>query len=302
MNDLDLLVRTLYSLTTEDRWEKFRADALQKVCAYVDAGAAAWVTHGPAGGAGEFSVFPEGLSVQPMNLLSLPFKGRDDLGVDEAPSAGLKRGLAVRHTHHRGSLTSVITYWFSASAKPPASELLHRISAHMAEAGALALRQYIQRDEWLFAMGRPNRGTAALVDVHGTVYAASTRFRELVSELTDKTDFAALPFELPESAFGTEGQFTKDSLHFRCSKTASGLYLLHARRPLPLDELSPREQQIARALAAGRTFKTVARSLGIAISTVANHASRIYRKLGIYRREELVGLLRKPGQNDPGEG
>ena len=59
------------------------------------------------------------------------------------------------------------------------------------------------------------------------------------------------------------------------------------------DVLSPREQEIARALAMGKTFKSVAREFEIAISTVANHASRIYRKLGIYRREELVELLRK---------
>jgi len=69
---------------------------------------------------------------------------------------------------------------------------------------------------------------------------------------------------------------------------------LHARRPMPLDGLSPREQQIARALGNGKTFKSVARQYDIAVSTVANHASRIYRKLGIYRREDLVDLVRRP--------
>ncbi|TAM24225.1 MAG: response regulator transcription factor, partial [Nevskiaceae bacterium] len=58
---------------------------------------------------------------------------------------------------------------------------------------------------------------------------------------------------------------------------------------------SPREQQIARALGEGKTFKSIARNCGIAVSTVANHATRIYRKLGVYRREELVGLIRSSG-------
>src|SRR3546814_3905087 len=80
-------------------------------------------------------------------------------------------------------------------------------------------------------------------------------------------------------------------LHFRVQPQGS-LYLINARRPHPLDVLSPREQEIARALALGKTFKSVAREYGIAISTVANHASRIYRKLGLYRREELVELGR----------
>ena len=68
--------------------------------------------------------------------------------------------------------------------------------------------------------------------------------------------------------------------------------LLYARKVQALDGLSPREQEIARALAAGKTLKSVARQYGIATSTVANHASRIYRKLGIYRREELFDLIR----------
>jgi DNA-binding CsgD family transcriptional regulator len=63
---------------------------------------------------------------------------------------------------------------------------------------------------------------------------------------------------------------------------------------MPLDSLSVREQEIARALGSGKTFKSVARQYGIAASTVANHASRIYRKLDIFRREELVELLRAP--------
>jgi DNA-binding NarL/FixJ family response regulator len=61
-----------------------------------------------------------------------------------------------------------------------------------------------------------------------------------------------------------------------------------------LDMLSEREQQVARALGTGKTFKGVAREHGLAVSTVANHVSRIYKKLGIYRREELLQLLRKP--------
>ena len=100
-----------------------------------------------------------------------------------------------------------------------------------------------------------------------------------------------LPFQLPEEAFEDKGQFSVGELHFRASR-AGPLVLLNLRKVLPLDGLSPREQEIARALSTGKTFKSVARQCGIATSTVANHASRIYRKLGIYRREELLELIR----------
>jgi DNA-binding NarL/FixJ family response regulator len=82
-------------------------------------------------------------------------------------------------------------------------------------------------------------------------------------------------------------------------KTDEVRYLVYARRSQPLDGLSPREQEIARALSTGKTFKSVARQCGIATSTVANHASRIYRKLGIYRREELFELIRASGNARP---
>ena len=299
MDDTDTLIRTLYSLVTEDRWEHFRADALQHVARYFDAAAVAWVTHSDAGAVGEFTVYPEGLPVQPMTLIALPLKAGAELALSDVPKPGLKRGVALRYVHQAGHLVSVMAFWFAAGVKLPDSARLRQIGSHLSEAGQIALGQYIQRDEWLFRLGRPSRGTSALVDEHGTVYAASRRFRGLLAEMAGGEEFSKLPFVLPEAAFEEHGQFAQGSLHFRAARVGR-LQLLHARKPMPLDGLSPREQEIARALAAGRTFKTVARGFGIAISTVANHASRIYKKLNIYRREELVALLRKPGQNDPG--
>lgn len=300
MTTTDKLIRTLYSLVTEDRWEHFRADALKQVAEIFGAAAAAWVTHSNAGAIGEFTVFPEALASQPMTLIALPFKGAAELTLSEGPAPGLKKGIALRYTHQSGNLISVMAFWFAGSGKAPDSALLRQLGGHLAEASQLALAQYIQRDEWLFRLGRSNRGTAALVDEHGTVYAASRRFRGLLAEMAGDENFSKLPFVLPEVAFEEHGQFAQEGLHFRAARIGR-LQLLHARKPMPLDGLSPREQEIARALAAGRTFKTVARNFGIAISTVANHASRIYKKLNIYRREELVQLLRKPGQNDPGD-
>jgi DNA-binding CsgD family transcriptional regulator len=166
---------------------------------------------------------------------------------------------------------------------------------HMVEATGIALNFYLRRDEWLDSMGRPSRGSGALVDASGTIYYASDRFYELLGSENGQP-YEVLPFPLPDSVLdGSERSFINGPLHFRVSP-AGQLYLLHARRPLPLDQLSPREQEIARALGNGKTFKSVARQYGIAVSTVANHASRIYRKLAIYRREDLVALLREPGQ------
>jgi DNA-binding NarL/FixJ family response regulator len=81
-----------------------------------------------------------------------------------------------------------------------------------------------------------------------------------------------------------------------------GLFQLHVRRPQPLDSLSPREQEIAQALSKGETLKSIARQYGIALSTVANHTTRIYRKLAIARREDLIELVSGPEADSPADG
>lgn len=57
--------------------------------------------------------------------------------------------------------------------------------------------------------------------------------------------------------------------------------------------LSSRERQVALALARGSTRSEVAAELGIAQSTVATLTKRIYTKLRVHRRAELVSRLRE---------
>ena len=56
--------------------------------------------------------------------------------------------------------------------------------------------------------------------------------------------------------------------------------------------LSPREREIALALAAGSTQPEIARRLGVSHHTVGTFAKRIHAKLGIRRRAELVNAIR----------
>jgi DNA-binding CsgD family transcriptional regulator len=295
METTDRLIRALYTLGIESDWQKYRQLALEQLCSASGATVGAWLSHvGDSPGHGEFTASPESATGTRNTLLALSFGAATELTLpaDQAP-AGCKQAVALRYAHYDTRLISVVLLGFPAGNKVPQMEMLRAGVAHMVEAGALALRQFIRRDERLSEMGRSSRGSAALVDDAGIVYSASEQFRELLlgdpHKLIDR-----LPFSLPEEAFAGRGMFSHNSLHFRASPAGGKLYLLHARRAMPLDELSPREQEIARALSAGKTFKTVARQCGIAVSTVANHASRIYRKLGIYRREELVELIRAP--------
>lgn len=296
-SDFDRLIQRLYSLAVDDEWQAFRPHALEIFCGWLGATDGAWLTRSAGDPEGQFTEFPADSGLDRKTLANLPFEdGQRELQL--ALSGTHKRAGAARafcYSHRGGGLISVVLLRFANGVPPLAPATLQRAVGHLIEAGSLSLRYYIMRDEWLSALGRPSRGTAGLVDQHGVIYSASPRFRLLISEhMNVPEDMAQLPFKLPEAVLEGGNSFFHGNLHFRVSQQPP-LFLIHTRPPLPLDALSPREQEIARALGNGKTFKSVARQFDIAVSTVANHASRIYRKLGIYRREDLVGMVRAPG-------
>jgi len=61
--------------------------------------------------------------------------------------------------------------------------------------------------------------------------------------------------------------------------------------PARLISLSPREQQIARMVAHGRTNQAIATSLEISVWTVSTHLRRIFAKLAVSSRAEMVAHL-----------
>ena len=58
-----------------------------------------------------------------------------------------------------------------------------------------------------------------------------------------------------------------------------------------LEVLTEREREIADLLVQGASYKLVAQQLDLSPSTAANHVHRIYGKLEIGRKRELVQLM-----------
>jgi DNA-binding CsgD family transcriptional regulator len=56
-------------------------------------------------------------------------------------------------------------------------------------------------------------------------------------------------------------------------------------------ELSPREREVARMLAAGRTNREIADGLFLSPRTVEQHVAKVLRKLGVRSRTEITGQL-----------
>jgi DNA-binding NarL/FixJ family response regulator/DNA-binding HxlR family transcriptional regulator len=68
------------------------------------------------------------------------------------------------------------------------------------------------------------------------------------------------------------------------------------RRERPaLRDLSTREREVAEALGAGSTKREIAEKLGVKFSTINTLVTRIYRKLAVTRRAQLVNIIRNGG-------
>jgi DNA-binding CsgD family transcriptional regulator len=79
--------------------------------------------------------------------------------------------------------------------------------------------------------------------------------------------------------------------------------VLLVTRSAPQHPLSPRELQIVRLVATGHTNRTIARELDISSWTVSTHLRRIFAKLGVCSRAEMVarvfGTLNQPHPRGP---
>ena len=61
-----------------------------------------------------------------------------------------------------------------------------------------------------------------------------------------------------------------------------------------LNVLSARETDVAERFGGGRTYKEIARELGLAPNTVRHHIRSIYEKLGVSGKAGIAQLLNHP--------
>ena len=76
---------------------------------------------------------------------------------------------------------------------------------------------------------------------------------------------------------------------------AQALVLQPATQGATLSQLAPRDLEILRHLAAGRSLGEIAAALGIGYKTVANNCSLIKAKLGVTRTADLLRLALEAG-------
>lgn len=76
---------------------------------------------------------------------------------------------------------------------------------------------------------------------------------------------------------------------------AQALVLNQTPASEPLDQLSPRDLEIIRLLARGRSLSEIADALGLGYKTIANTCTQIKAKLGVNRTADLVRVALEAG-------
>lgn len=86
-----------------------------------------------------------------------------------------------------------------------------------------------------------------------------------------------------------------DGGHYIEQEIAQAIVVQNAAPPSTLAQLSPRELEILRQLAAGKSLGEIANVLGLGYKTIANNCSLIKTKLGVSRTADLLRLALEAG-------
>lgn len=163
--------------------------------------------------------------------------------------------------------------------------LLNNLMLHLVAAvSANQIRTLVAMRETLT---RPRNLALAVCDQRGTLHCAERGFVDLL--LTEWTDWTGPCLPVAMDANGYEGKYLQIE-----ASTVGDLFLLAARSRTVLMQLSPRENDVAQGFGEGKTYKEVARDLGMSPNTVRHHIRAIYSKLGVKDKARIAHLLHAP--------
>jgi DNA-binding CsgD family transcriptional regulator len=130
------------------------------------------------------------------------------------------------------------------------------------------------------------------VAIYGAFLAAGTLFlQSLDYQRLVRTNSGDVYTFLIAAAFLGLGVFVGQRI-FSGSRRVAFDGNLNARSSLGI---SPRELDILKELAAGRSNKEIAQNLNVSPNTVKTHVARLFEKLGAKRRTEAVNRARELG-------
>ena len=170
--------------------------------------------------------------------------------------------------------------------KDAEGDLLEQLAPHVAEAAA------INRDMGLLRSPQVGVGKLplALIDADGALVQTTAEFSRLFHQGAAPQTTQLDPACLAAIRRGDSWPLP-DGRHVLHGDPEAPGWLLRIQRGSRLDCLSARERSIAGRFADGASHKQIAQELRLAPATVRNHLQKIYAKLGVKHRVELIAAI-----------
>ncbi len=130
----------------------------------------------------------------------------------------------------------------------------------------------------------------ALCNPNGILVDAHRRFAGMVKSEWPEWNSAELPATMRKLILAGK-DYVGGRVAVQC-RPLSGYLYLEARPKSAVDQLSRREREVANHYADGCTYAEIATLLGLAPATVRNLISRVFHKLTVNNKAELVRRLR----------
>jgi DNA-binding CsgD family transcriptional regulator len=164
------------------------------------------------------------------------------------------------------------------------TQLLHK---HISEAWSINLCVALQRHQQRLG---DNQSAGAIATYDGTMLFGELGFMRSLEQEWPHVQGAVLPIPLLLSLGAGESFFQGKTHVFQFEREAATVYV-RARPKLAVDSLSIRELQVARHIAAGLTYKEIARALGVAPGTVRKQIVSVHERMGVRNNAELAARL-----------
>jgi len=193
---------------------------------------------------------------------------------------GIERILSSIHVEQDSGIFTLLSLYrydrqqpFSPAEKATQDRLLYHLLS------ASSYRQFLALKDTSAKL------TSALCDQQGHYHAVEPEFISLLHEQLGTVSSQKFPLAINSTA----SQYQLGQLQV-IQQPLGELLRISIRNLQPLDQLTLREQQVVSGLCSGQTFKQIAKTLHLSPSTVSNHLYRIYAKLSINSRSELIAL------------
>lgn len=197
---------------------------------------------------------------------------------------GIERILSSIHIEDRSGIFTLLTLYrydrehgFSEEEKETQSRLLYHLLS------AASYRQFLALSETNESALENNN--CAICDNKGIYHAVNPTFLNMLDTHLSIKQGQVFPLKITAG----DNEFSYESLHF-IQQQHGDLYKLTVRAKTQLDDLTQREKEVVFGICQGNTFKQIAKELSLSPSTVSNHLYRIYLKLGIHSRNQLIAL------------